>query len=323
MAALTAACAVYQCQTCVHRASGDCAGCRDGNVQLLKAGEDVCKVYACVTSHQVESCDHCPEPSCELKRSVESLCPLRGRFENRRWWAGRMSRALARRKAPQKTVGRSNTISERVVSRLRWYLTALDQFASEECESVSSWQIGEKVGVDAALIRKDLSRCGEFGTPSFGYRVDFLRERIARILRLDTPRAIAWVGAPCYREHASAVRTLADHGIRVHAVFDSDPAEIGAVIGDQTVLPTDQIASILSRDNADLAAVAVSGPQAQHIAEVLVESGVRAILNLSGELLILPDRIRVCSFDLAGQLIELCYYCEPRKRTAECSIGDV
>ena len=279
----------------------------------MKAGEDVCKVYACVTSHKTESCADCPEPSCELKRSVESICPLRARFEKTRWWAGRMSRALARRKPPQKRVDRSDTISERVVNRLRWYLTALDQFASEECESVSSWQIGEKVGVDAALIRKDLSRCGEFGTPSFGYRVDFLRESVRRILRLDTPRAIAWVGAYCYREHASAVRTLAAHGVQVIAVFDCDPAEIGTVIGDHTVLPVDRISSVLSRRNADLAAVAVSGPQARHVAEVLVESGVRAILNLSGELLIVPDRVRVHSFDLAGELLELCYYCDPRE----------
>ena len=305
-----AACSIYQCRNCVHRESGDCDGCGEGNARLA-GGPNVCKVYACVIAHGIESCEQCPEPSCVLKRAVESLCPLRGRLEKRRWWAGHMANVLARRKPPRTPSSRAGAISEKVVNRLRWYLTVLDRFTSEGHESVSSWQIGERVGIDAALIRKDLSRCGEFGTPSFGYRVDFLRDRIARCLRLDTPRAIAWVGAQAYRENASAVRALADRGIRVLALFDPDPIHVGAAVGDHTVLPTNQIPSALSGARADLAAIAVSGPQAQAIAETLVESGVCAILNLSGEMLILPDHVHVRSFDLAGELLEICYYCDP------------
>ena len=59
-----------------------------------------------------------------------------------------------------------------------------------------------------------------------------------------------------------------------------------------------------------MATVAVPGEQAHRAAEVLAASGVKAVLNLSGELLVLPDSIRVSSFDIAGELMELCYYSE-------------
>lgn len=308
MNALTSCCALYDCEDCGHRLEKRCIGCRPGNEQLGRAPEGACAVYSCVTSRGLDSCDGCRETACVLRRSVEAVCPLRSRFENKRWWAGRMSRALAGRKGPASPHAEEK-MSERVVTRLRWYMTALDLLAEQGEASVSSWQLAERVGVSAALIRKDLSRFGEFGTPSFGYRTDYLRERIRSILRLDKPRGIAWVGACAYRHYAAALRRLDANNCRVVGLFDVDPTEIGLQAGDLPVLPADHIADALAKAEVSAGVVAVPGPQAQEISEALVRLGATAILNLSGQLLVLPDHVRVCSLDLAGELLELCYYC--------------
>ena len=299
---------MYDCEECGHRFGKRCVGCRPGNEQFGAAPEGACAVYSCVTSRGLDSCDGCRETACVLRRSVEAICPLRSRFENKRWWAGRMSRALAGRKRPASPHGEER-MSERVVTRLRWYLTALDLLAEKGEPAVSSWQLAERVGVSAALIRKDLSRFGEFGTPSFGYRTDYLRERIRSILRLDRPRGIVWVGACAYRHHAAALRRLGTNNCRVVGLFDIDPGEIGLQIGGLSVLSADSIPCALAAEKVSAGVVAVPGPQAQQISEALVRLGATAILNLSGELLILPDHVRVCSLDLAGELLELCYYC--------------
>ncbi len=161
----TSACAIYECHSCDYRKSGACSGCLAGNVQLIEQGREPCAVYACVEASGLTSCASCEEPACVLRRSAESICPLRGRFEKKRWWAGHISRALEGRVRSQAD---GEKISEKVINRLRWYLTALEYYKSEGCESVSSWQLAEKVGVNSSLIRKDLSRFGDFGTPSFG-----------------------------------------------------------------------------------------------------------------------------------------------------------
>lgn len=302
-----AACGVYECGGCEHRTNGECPGCAEGNLLLRDAHAQVCAVFECVETRGIGSCAECVETSCVLRRSVETICPVRSRYENTRWWAGRMSRALESKKGSGEA-DKEEKISAKVISRLRWYLTALDSFAAEGAVSVSSWQLAEKVGVNAALIRKDLSRFGDFGTPSFGYRTEFLTQRIRGILHLDQGNRIVWIGAACFRLHFPSISRLGKHACGVVGVFDSDPAEIGSRVGDFEVLPLDRLADVVSKSNVHTATLAVPGPEAAAVAETLAGLGVKSILNVSGEMLVLPDAIRVLSFDLVGELLELCYY---------------
>lgn len=304
-----ASCGIYNCRECRYLASGDCPGCADANRLIQDEGGRPCAVFACIASRGIASCAACTEESCRLRRSVESICPMRSKFENLRWWAGRMARALEPRRHGRKQPTDTAKMSDRVVSRLRWYLTALDALAEEGAESVSSWRLAQKVGVNAALIRKDLSRFGEFGTPSFGYRIDYLSQRLSEILGLGERRRIVWLGAACFRLHAGLIGRLSRHGCEVIGVFDSDPGEIGSTFNGIEVQPLESLTRVISESKASTAVLALPGPDAARTAEMLVEHGIKAILNLSGEMLALPDSIRVSSLDVVGELLELCYYC--------------
>ena len=305
---MVSACGIYECVGCQHLASGDCSGCAEGNRRLRDANEQVCAVVECMESRVIASCAECGEQACVLRRTVESICPLRSRHENARWWAGRMARALESRKPVGDEPVAQEKISAKVVSRLRWYLTALDEFSTQGAVAVSSWQLAERVGVNAALIRKDLSRFGEFGTPSFGYRIDYLTERIKGILRLDKPKGIIWIGAACFRLHFPSVARLGRHACGVIGVFDVDPKEVGSFVGEHEVLHLDTLASAMTQSDVNTAVLAVAGSGARIIAETLAGFGIKAILNVSGEMLVLPDSVKVSNFDLIGELMELCYY---------------
>lgn len=309
MSVAAQACGIYDCRECRYSASGSCPGCADGNKLILDEGGKPCAVFTCAQSRAIASCAACTEESCLLRRSVESICPLRSKFENPRWWAGRMARALEPRKCVTKQPGDAAKMSDRVVSRLRWYLTALDALAEEGAESVSSWRLAQKVGVNAALIRKDLARFGEFGTPSFGYRIDYLSQRLSEILGLGERRPIVWVGAACFRLHAGLVGRLARHGCEVIGVFDSDAKEIGTQVNGIEVQPLESMSRVISESKASTAVLALPGARAARAADMLVEQGIKAILNLSGEMLALPDTVKVSSLDVVGELLELCYYC--------------
>ena len=309
MESIISICGIYNCMDCEHRSANLCPGCEAGNVQLKDSCQEICAVYTCTRSHGITSCNDCTEISCSLKRSVEAICPLRSQFEKRRWWAGRMSRAMESRKT-QQIDNEDSKISGKVVSRLRWYLTVLDTFISEGYDSISSWQLAEKVGVNAALIRKDLSRFGDFGTPSYGYKASFLRDRIRGILHLDKPRGLVWIGCSCFRMHTAAVEKLETHNCSVLAVFDVDKSEIGTDISNLTVYSTDRLAEILPDLDVSVAVIAISGSQAQTIAKTVTDLGIKAVLNLSGQLLLLPEHVQVSNFDVTGELIELSYYSE-------------
>ena len=71
---------------------------------------------------------------------------------------------------------------EVVVARLPQYVRILTRLLQEGAEVVSSQQLGEKLQVTPAQIRKDLSYFGRFGKQGRGYSVLHLLERLKLIL---------------------------------------------------------------------------------------------------------------------------------------------
>ena len=69
-------------------------------------------------------------------------------------------------------------IPDIVVGRLPLYLRALQRMAQEGRQVTSSQELGERLGISAAQIRKDLSQFGEFGKQGTGYQIDFLTEQL-------------------------------------------------------------------------------------------------------------------------------------------------
>ena len=73
-------------------------------------------------------------------------------------------------------------IPDIVVGRLPLYLRALQHMILEGRQLTSSQELGERLGISAAQIRKDLSHFGEFGKQGTGYNIEFLTEQLERIL---------------------------------------------------------------------------------------------------------------------------------------------
>ena len=66
------------------------------------------------------------------------------------------------------TVTSSSKVPDIVIGRLPVYLRALAYIAAEGQEITSSHELGQKLGISSAQIRKDLSHFGEFGKQGTG-----------------------------------------------------------------------------------------------------------------------------------------------------------
>ncbi|MEE9284334.1 MAG: winged-helix domain-containing protein, partial [Dehalococcoidia bacterium] len=66
------------------------------------------------------------------------------------------------------------TIPEVVIVRLPLYVRVLTQLRDAGTEVVSSRELGDRLGVTPAQIRKDLSYFGRFGKQGRGYNVSYL-----------------------------------------------------------------------------------------------------------------------------------------------------
>ena len=122
-------------------------------------------------------------------------------------------------------------IPDIVVGRLPLYLRALQRMANENQLVTSSQELGERLGISAAQIRKDLSQFGEFGKQGTGYDVDYLIKQLRQILRVDKVWDIAVVGAGDIGSAVARYQGFANRGFQIAMIFDSDPEKIGTQVG--------------------------------------------------------------------------------------------
>jgi redox-sensing transcriptional repressor len=199
-------------------------------------------------------------------------------------------------------------IPDIVVGRLPLYLRALQRMAQEGRQVTSSQELGERLGISAAQIRKDLSQFGEFGKQGTGYQIDFLTEQLRGILQIDRVWDMAVVGAGDIGSAVARYQGLQDRGFRVSMILDIDPVKIGTEIGPFTVLDSNRMVEIVSTAGIQVAMITVPAAQAQQVADQLVEAGVKAILNYAPLNLNVPADVRVQHIDPAIHLQRMTYY---------------
>lgn len=199
-------------------------------------------------------------------------------------------------------------ISEAVVRRLPLYLQVLNDLHKRDVQTVSSQELGNKLDLNPAQIRKDLAYFGDFGRKGIGYDVTYLIEKIRQILKLDQPLFVALVGAGNLGRALSNYTTYLKDNMKITAIFDANPSIIGTQINSLTVQPIEALKETVIRLNIRIGIITVPAVEAQSVADRFVEAGIEGILNFAPTVLRVPDDIRIHYADFTTELLSLAYY---------------
>ena len=199
-------------------------------------------------------------------------------------------------------------IPDIVIGRLPLYLRALRRLEQDGKRVTSSHELGERLHISSAQIRKDLSHFGGFGKQGTGYQIEFLIERLQAVLQVKREWLVAVVGAGNLGSAISNYRGFQDRGFRIAHLFDISPNIVGKRLGDYVVLPVSQMRATIQRDGIKIAMLAVPAAHAQLVADQLVEAGVKAILNYAPISITLPDDIQIQYIDPVTHLQRMTYY---------------
>lgn len=202
----------------------------------------------------------------------------------------------------------NNNIPDIVIGRLPVYLRALNRLAFEGHEVTSSHELGRRLGISSAQIRKDLSHFGGFGKQGTGYQIAYLEEKLRQVLKVNREWEVALIGAGDLGTAIAHYRGFTDRGFHVACVFDSAPAKVGTKIGDLTVQPTSELHQTIQSGNIQIAMIAIPAEYAQAVADQVVEAGVRAILNYAPINLNVPENVNVQYIDPVVHLQRMTYY---------------
>ena len=170
-------------------------------------------------------------------------------------------------------------VPEVVILRLPLYVRALTDILAEGSEGISSQQLGSRLQMTPAQIRKDLSYFGRFGKQGRGYDVRFLLQELRRILALDVEWSACLVGVGRLGRAIINYPGFAPEAFNIVAAFDHDAEQVGKKVGDLLVQPMSELSRTVVERKVSIGIVAVPASQAQTVIDQMVDNGVRGILN--------------------------------------------
>ncbi|HVC21778.1 MAG TPA: redox-sensing transcriptional repressor Rex [Vicinamibacterales bacterium] len=212
-------------------------------------------------------------------------------------------------KIRNKSRASAEQVSELTTNRLSVYLRCLNLLDAAGATTVSSQMLAEQFHLNAAQIRKDLACFGEFGVRGVGYYVKELKRHLRQILGLDRKLHVAIMGAGNLGLALADYPGFRQEGFAITALFDTLSAKVGRRSrGGVPIYDITQFSSVIRRDRISIAVIAVPAESAQHVLNMVVAGGVKAILNFSPETLDVPAGVKLKSVDLTVSLESLSFY---------------
>ena len=219
-------------------------------------------------------------------------------------------------KTSNKAPGRSTTgkpggdqVSELTTNRLSVYLRCLNALDGAGVRTISSQALAEQFHLNAAQIRKDLAYFGEFGVRGVGYYVRDLKSHLRQILGLDKKLKVAIMGAGNLGLALADYPGFRQEGFAIAALFDTLSAKVGQQSrGGVPIHDIHDLKKIARRDAVSIAVIAVPAASAQHVINLVVASGIKAILNFSPGAWEVPPDVKLKSVDLTVSLESLSFY---------------
>ncbi len=199
-------------------------------------------------------------------------------------------------------------IPDIVIGRLPLYLRALIYMKNQGQLTTSSNELGRRLGMSSAQIRKDLSHFGEFGKQGTGYHINYLVDQLRQILKLDQEWRVAVIGAGFLGHALANYNGFIHRGFHISWIFDSDITKVGEDMGGVVVQPMDELEETIAREGTQIALLAVPAERAQAVTDRLVKTGVQAILNYAPINLTVPPDVQVGYSDPVVQLQHMTYY---------------
>lgn len=173
-----------------------------------------------------------------------------------------------------------NKIHGPMVLRLARYLRVLQELKGLGLVKVFSNNLGDAIGATPAVVRKDFSVIGVTGNKRGGYTIDSLIGTLTEVLGKKDSEDVVVVG--CGRIGTALInyQEFAREGIRIVACFDASHSRLSSE-GPVPVLPMVDLSAFLHEHKIEVAVLAVPDHVATTVFELMVDAGVRGVLNFT------------------------------------------
>ena len=204
-------------------------------------------------------------------------------------------------------------VSNNVIRRLPRYLRKLDDLQDSGVSRISSFELGQQLGLTPSQIRQDFSCFGEFGQQGYGYNVTALREQISLILGMDRGYKAILIGVGNIGHALMDNFSFADCGVDLIAAFDVKENLVGTEFKGVPIYHEDELESFIQSHDVAIAVLSVPKEVAVRVTKILKDNGIEAIWNFTNIELTEPNSSMIVeNVHFSDSLLALSYFVSER-----------
>lgn len=193
------------------------------------------------------------------------------------------------------------------ILRLSRYKNSLQRFKAIGFVKIFSDYLADAVGVTSAQVRKDFSLFGISGNKRGGYYIDSLLEQLHEILGKNELQKVIIAGAGSLGSALIKYKNFELEGIKLVAGFDIDPAKHNNKLP-VPILPLEELPCFVEKNKIKIGILSIPEVAAQQTLDIMVQAGIRGILNFAPIQLKAPNDCIINNVNLEVELENLIYF---------------
>lgn len=196
----------------------------------------------------------------------------------------------------------------KTVERLSQYRRILLNILNEGKKNVYSHELAKMMNSTPVQVRRDFMLIGYSGSQSKGYEIKDLIVLISKII--DSPRGqkVAIVGMGNLGRAITAYFNGKRDKLTIVAAFDIDLEKAGRIISGVPCYHISKLQEIIGHENISIGVLTVAPDAAIPTAQLLVESGIKGILNITSVPLSVPDSVFLEEYDIITSLEKVAFF---------------
>jgi redox-sensing transcriptional repressor len=193
------------------------------------------------------------------------------------------------------------------VMRLSLYRRLLLKYRYLDEPYIFSHDLARMLGIKAVKVRHDLMQLGMAGDRRKGYHVNSLLRYISDTLGRHA-EAVVLVGMGMLGHSLLRHMQESESPLRLVAAFDIDPGKVGKTFDGIPCHGIAALSDIVAQEQAGIAILAIPPDDVAGVLPLILDSGIRGILNYTSLHLDVPEGVIVRNANPMASLDEIAYY---------------
>ena len=199
-------------------------------------------------------------------------------------------------------------LPEKTVERLSEYRRTLLVCLAKGKTYIFSHELAGLHNITAVQVRRDLMLIGYSSMKKRGYDAQELVEVIGQIIDHPNGLNVTVVGMGNLGRAITTYFTGKRPKLNIVASFDVDENKVNRVISGVKCYPLRELKDIVAKNNISIAIIASPPDTAASVADLLVSTGIKGILNFTTTPINVPSNIFLEEYDMITSLEKVAFF---------------